>query len=407
MTGTETALDRSAMDRRAVLGLAAAAASAPLAAQAAPAAESKTMPKTAGGRWSDAVIVNALGGVTNPNIGLTRPYGQDPDPKGTINQRLDVDDRVFRDARASGVNAVNVTLGYVSGPSDPFESSVADIGKWDELVRANPDHLLKVFTVGDILKAKTEGKTGLIYGFQNAAQIGAKPERVDIFGDLGVRIIQLTYNPRNVLGDGSMAPENKGLTPLGHEIVERLNARRIMVDLSHSGQQTCLDAARTSTRPISINHTGCRAVADLPRNKTDEELRLVASKGGFVGVYFMPFLKLDGHPHAEDVVAHIEHALNVCGEDHVGIGTDGNITGIDDLEFYKAHLAQEIEERRKTGIGATGERADTYPFVVDLRGVDQFYKLADMLAARGHSTARIEKILGGNFLAFGREIWGA
>jgi membrane dipeptidase len=179
-----------------------------------------------------------------------------------------------------------------------------------------------------------------------------------------------------------------------------------MVDLSHSGERTCLDAIAASEGPISINHTGCRALTDLPRNKTDAELRGVAEKGGFVGIYFMPYLNLSGHAHAEDVVAHIDHAVNVCGEDHVGIGTDGSITAIDDLEAYKADLAAEIAGRAKAGIGATGERADTYPFAVDLRGVDQFRKLASLLKAKGYSTSRIDKILGANFVAFAREIWG-
>src|SRR5262249_34904939 len=158
----------------------------------------------------------------------------------------------------------------------------------------------------------------------------------------------------------------RGLTPFGREVVERLNTNRIMVDLSHSGEHTCLDAARASKQPISINHTGCRALNDLPRDKTDEELRLVASKGGFVGIYFMPFLNKTGHALAADVVAHIDHAVNVCGEDAVGIGTDGTVTAIDDLEAYKAVLAKEHEERRKAGISAAGEGPDTLPFVVDL-----------------------------------------
>ena len=104
--------------------------------------------------------------------------------------------------------------------------------------------------------------------------IGQDPTRVDIFADMGVRIIQLTYNLPNQLGDGAIAPEGRGLTDFGRQVVDRLNARRVMVDLSHSGRQICLDAARYSKQPISINHTGCRALTDLPRNKTDEELRL-------------------------------------------------------------------------------------------------------------------------------------
>ncbi len=349
------------------------------------------------------LIVNALGDLDNPNLALTQPQSDNP----VELDKLDIDDRTLHDAHASGLVAVNVTLGYVSGPAEPFEYTIRTIGTWDQFVRAYPDDVMHVYNAVDILTARDTGKIGLIYGFQNSAMMGTDANRVDIFADLGVRAIQLTYNPANQLGDGSMAPENRGLTPFGRDVVARLNAKHVMVDLSHSGQNTCLDAARASTQPISINHTGCRALADLPRNKTDEELRLVASKGGFVGIFFMPFLTMDGHPGAEDVVAHIEHAINVCGEDHVGIGTDGDTTGIDDLNAYSAHLAKEVADRAKAGIGATGERADTYPFVVDLRGPDQFRKLIGLLKARGHSEARIEKIMGLNFFTFAREVWGA
>jgi membrane dipeptidase len=348
------------------------------------------------------LIVNALGGVENPNLGLTRKQGDNP----VALDELDIDSRALADAHASGVAAVNVTLGYVGGPDEPFEYTIRTIGQWDEAVRGHAADLVKVYTAADMLRAKAEKKIGVIYGFQNAAMVGNDPSRVDIFADLGVRVIQLTYNPANQLGDGSMAPENRGLTDLGHAVIARLNEKRVMVDLSHSGQNTCLDAARASKAPISINHTGCRALTDLPRNKTDEELRLVASKGGFVGIFFMPFLRLDGHPHAEDVVAHIEHAVNVCGEDCVGIGTDGDVTAIDDLGVYAAFLAKQVADRAKSGLGATGERADTYPFVVDLRGVDQFRKLAGLLRARGYNETRIEKIMGRNFLRFATDVWG-
>ena len=354
--------------------------------------------------WRDALIINALGDLDDPNPALSEKPGQRPAVQGSESAVLN--SRAVNDALASGLTAINVTLGYVAGDMEPFEYTIAEIGVWDARLRANAAQFLKVYRVADILRAKSERKIGVIYGFQNAAMIGTNPARVDIFANLGVRVIQLTYNPANQLGDGSMAPENRGLTPLGHDVVARLNANRIMVDLSHSGERTCLDAARASKQPISINHTGCRALNDVPRNKTDEELRLVADKGGFIGIYFMPFLNASGHAKAADVVAHIEHAVNVCGEDHVGIGTDGTVTPIDDLEAYKAHLAAEIAARRAAGISAKGERPDTFPFVVDLRGVGQFRELADRLQKRGYSTARVEKILGRNFLGYAREIWG-
>lgn len=339
------------------------------------------------GHWAEAIIVNALGGL------------EDPNPKPS-------DERVMREAHASGLTAVNLTLGYVFGDGDPFETTVRDIAKTDAQVRGDGKDLLKVWTVADILRAKTEGKIGLIYGFQNTTMLGNDAARVEIFAGLGVRVIQLTYNGPNALGDGSMVAENRGLTPFGHEVIDELNAHRIMVDLSHSGQQICLDAARASKQPVSINHTGCRALVNVPRNKSDEELRLVASKGGFVGIYFMPFLNETSHATADDVVAHIDHAVNVCGEDAVGIGTDGSVSAIDDLKGYMEVLAREHEARVKAGISAPGEGPDTVPFVINLRGVNQFYELADRLQKKGYGAARVEKILGRNFVRYARDIWG-
>jgi membrane dipeptidase len=395
---------RQLMDRRDFVSLTLGAAAG--VAGAANAAASGTAVSGATGDWHNTLIVNALGDLEDPNPapGAQAPPGQRQAVQGV--QALALNERAINDAFASGLNAINITLGYVSGDMEPFEYTISEIARWDTLLRANSGRLLKIYTASDILLAKGEHKIGVIYGFQNAAMVGTDPARVDIFANLGVRVIQLTYNPANTLGDGSMAPENRGLTPLGHAVVERLNANRIMVDLSHSGEKTCLDTARASKQPISINHTGCRALNDVPRNKTDEELRLVATKGGFVGIYFMPFLNPSSHATADDVVAHIEHAVNVCGEDHVGIGTDGPVTAIDDLKAYKTELAAEIAARRAAGISATGERPDSFPFVVDLRGVGQFRELADRLQRRGYTTGRVEKILGRNFLRYAQDIWG-
>lgn len=340
------------------------------------------------------LIVNALGGMDDPN----HPQG---------NLVPDLSPRVLTEAHASGLTAINVTLGYVSGEEDPFELSVRDIAATDALVRKHARDVLKVYTASDIHRAAQERRIGLIYGFQNGAMMGKDPSRVDVFAGLGVRVFQLTYNPANLLGDGSMAPENRGITALGREVIARCNANRVMVDLSHSGERTCLDAALASSQPISINHTGCRALTDLPRNKTDAELRLVAERGGFVGIYFMPFLNPTGHARAADVVAHLDHAVNVCGEDHVGIGTDGSVTQIDDLVAYQAALAKEIAERQAAGISAAGERADTYPFVVDLRGPQQFRDLIALLKGKGWTQARIEKIMGLNFVRYAEAVWGA
>lgn len=360
--------------------------------------------KAFAGSWDKAIIVNALGGLDNPNA--PDDGAESAVARGVRKPRV-LDARTIRDAKASGVTAINCTLGYVAGEGDPFAVSVASIAQYDRMIRDHSGDVTRILTAADILKANQDGKVGLIYGFQNAVMVDGDLERVDVFADLGVRVIQLTYNLANTLGDGAMAPQNRGLTPWGRQVVERLNANRVMVDLSHSGEQTCLEAARVSKQPISINHTGCRALVDLPRNKTDAELKLVADKGGFVGIYFMPFLNKDGKVRAADIVAHIEHAVKVCGEDAVGIGTDGAITQVDDMEAFKVAFAREVADRKARGIGATGEGPETYTFALDMRGPTQFHDLADRLKARGHSTTRIEKILGRNFLRYARDVWGA
>ncbi len=351
----------------------------------------------------DLFVVNMLGGIRNPNI----PRSGGPSQALQGERRTSLDERALADALASGTAAVNTTIGYVAGPRDPFESSVADIARWNRIIRTYPDALLKVWAAADIERAAREGRVGIIQGFQNAAMMGDDARRVGTFAGLGVKIIQLTYNVANQLGHGSMVPENGGLTDFGRDVVAELNATSTLVDLSHSGEQTCLDAIEVSTAPIAITHTGCRAVTDLPRNKTDRELRLVAEGGGIVGIYFMPFLAADGMAVADDVVRHVEHAVQVCGEEHVGIGTDGGTTAYDDMEAAYEAARRDVEQRQAAGIGAAGERAGVVPFIPDLQGPDQFRKLADMLLARGHTSERVERILGLNALRVMREVWGA
>ena len=323
----------------------------------------------------------------------------------TTRRLRSIDARAIRDAHASGTTAINVTLGYVAGLEDPYEFTINDIAEWNRLIRKHQDHLLKVWSVRDILNAKEQGKIGIIFGFQNAASVGNKVERIKTFANLGVRIIQLTYNDHNQLGDGSMVKDDQGLSSTGYETVASMNENKVLVDLSHSGERTCLDAIRASNSPITISHTGCRALSDLPRNKTDKELRLVADKGGVVGIYFMPFLRQDGQPDINDVVRHIEHALNICGENHVGIGTDGDTTDIDDMEKYRTAIGMEVRQRQKNGVSAAGESSNVIPLIPDLMGPTQFQKLADLLSLKGHRVNRIEKILGTNFLSLYSDVW--
>jgi len=342
-------------------------------------------------------IVNSLGD-------LDDSYGPRP-PELDRDPRMMISPGAIRAGLQSGLTAVNITL-----DAETFESCATAIGRYDNFVRNNPATLTKIWTVKDIRDTKASKRIGLIYGVQNTTMLGDKAERVDMFADLGLRIVQLTYNSLNRVGGGSMAPGNPGLTPFGREVIERLNDRRIVVDLSHSGQRICLDAVRASKQPIAITHTGCKEVADSPRSKTDEELRLVAERGGYVGIYWVMYLSRRKGREADidDVVAHIEHAIKVCGEDHVGIGTDYGVAPLNpDRAIQSAPWAKMVSERAKAGVAAPGEYPDVLPYAQGLTGPGQFQALADRLASRGHPVRRIEKILGQNFMRYLGDIWGA
>jgi membrane dipeptidase len=345
------------------------------------------------------MVINGLGGLWNPN---TPRVDQSGKPSALV-----LDKRTIDDALSSGLAALCITLGNSdtdAGKEGEFEATVEDIARWIAAITAD-DRLVKVNKVSDILRAWQERKIGVIFGFQNMAMVGDRLQRVDTFADLGVKCFQLTYNSVNQLGGGSLAAGDPPLTAFGRQVIDRINAKNGMVDLSHSGHQTCLDAARYSSRPISINHTGCRVLSDSPRNKTDEELKLVASKGGFVGIYLMNFLSVGRRFTGDDVAAHIDHAIKVCGEDHVGIGTDGGTTGIDDIGAYMEGYAKFVEKRRALGIAAPGEDPKIPRFSADLNGPHQFAVIAEKMANKGYKSAVIEKVMSGNYLRFAREIW--
>ncbi|MEP6939052.1 MAG: membrane dipeptidase [Rudaea sp.] len=310
------------------------------------------------------------------------------------------------DAKKSGLCAVNVTVSGVGSYAKNYNETIRNIGFWNAQVAAHPDRLLQVRNVADLDAAHCSGRLGLIYGFQDATPMGEELDRVDVFRDLGVRIFQLTYNRRNLVGDGCLEPGNAGLSTFGRKLVEKLNTTKSLIDLSHAGERTTLEAADASKGPIAISHTGCAALAALPRNKTDRELKAVADKGGYVGIYLMPFLRSKGQPMAADLIAHVEHAIDVCGEDHVGIGSDGVISPVAVTPEFRKKFADEVNDRRKRGISAPGEDPDVYTFIPDLNQADRFVRIAELLASRKHSQARIDKVLGGNFARLLGDVWG-
>ncbi|WP_394841686.1 dipeptidase [Pendulispora brunnea] len=362
-------------------------------ANAQPSTSSATTPKKPRGRFDDAILIDALG-----TIGRDEWSPSKGDP--LIAQDLN-------DAARSGITAINITVDDPTEDANVFDATTKTIATFQREIAAHPEVLAAVRNGAELRAAKTSRKLGIIFGFQGSAVLGPKLEHFDTFRGLGVRIMQLTYNVRTLLGDGCLEPGNAGLSILGRQAVERMNAARVLIDLSHCGQRTTADAIEASKGPVAITHTGCAALANRPRNKRDEEMKRCADKGGFVGIYFMPFLRMQGQSTSADVMAHLEHAIKVCGEDHVGIGTDGTTSPIDlTSEAYLREHRRWVEERIKKGIAAPGEAADIHFLCPDLNTPQRFQTLGEMLLARGHGEARVRKLLGGNFARIFGEVCG-
>jgi membrane dipeptidase len=348
---------------------------------------------SATGVYRNAIVIDGLGG-----------FGNSKNPPGAP-----LTDANVQDVRDSGITCVHTTILPVGStpPDSAFTEAVIGIGYYENEIDRHPDVFTRVRRAADITAAKQAGRCGIVYGFQDAVAFETDLSRLDELYRLGIRIVQVTYNRRNLLGDGCLEPANAGLSKAGIEAVAKMNELGILVDLSHCGRQTAADAIKASKKPVAFTHTGSAALNDHPRNRTDAELRAVAEKGGVSGIYFMPFLSEGKQPAAADVIRHLEHMIDVSGEDHVSIGTDGSVSAeVLDDEFKKI-FADFAKRRREAGIAAPGESETSYLFANELNTPRRFETLAGMLSSRGHSDARIEKLLGKNLVRVFGDTWRA
>jgi membrane dipeptidase len=347
--------------------------------------------RSASGWYDRAIVIDALGGIGDP-------YSPE--------EQLRLGDRAWKEMVETGVTVVRDTVMPVGNVTDPWAEYQKDVSTKQDIVNANPDRLILIQSAADILKAKREKKFGMLIGTQDTSMVGPELDRLAQMKKDGVMTVQLTYNNRNLSGDGSLEPANAGLSKLGRATIERIEAEKLLLDLSHGGARTMAEGTAHAKRPLVISHTAARALTDHPRNTSDETIKAVADKGGVVGVYFMPFLTLDSHPKGEDLLRHVEHVANVAGEDHVGIGTDnGPLPQLMGAEA-KEKIRKWALERIKAGIAAPGEGVDVFPMVEDYNSVDRYRRFAADLQKRGWSEARLEKLMGGNFLRVYRDAWG-
>jgi membrane dipeptidase len=304
--------------------------------------------------------------------------------------------------RGSGVTVMKSTIG---GYNDTMEVTTEEIAFYQQLIEVHPDVFMQVRRPSDFATAKRENKVGIIFSFEGVGMLQGKTERIELFRHLGVRVMQLSYNNTSEFGSGVMvAADSAGLTELGRAAVAKMNELGVAIDLSHANPATTRDAMAASTRPVLMTHGGCSAVHAHPRNKTDEQLRALAEKGGVIGIYDLPYLTASPRqPEVKDYVDHMAHALTVCGEDHVGIGSDQSVqpfdTSPDGLEDFR-----KIEEQRHAA-GVAAPEEDRPLYVVGLNVPNRCEIIAGSLLERGYPARVTEKILGSNFVRAFSEIW--
>lgn len=306
-----------------------------------------------------------------------------------------------RDARRyleSGIHVFHIAVG-IGGP-EAYQQTLLFFSRWNGLIAGNDHVMMRIDSAGDFTRVKGAGKIGILPGLQNSDHF-RRPDDVELFWGLGQRVSQLTYNSRNLIGNGSTERRDEGLSDFGIAIVERMNRVGMVVDVSHSGDRTTLDAVEASAQPVLFTHSNCRALAPgHPRCKTDEAIRAMAAKGGVMGITGVRmFVKNDEPTTAEHVLDHFDHVRKLVGTEHLGVGSDIDLDGYDDMP-------PEINRRLRAGYkGSYGFRDK-----IDVEGLDhpkRMFDLTEGLIRRRYSDEEILGVLGGNFIRVLGQIWGA
>jgi membrane dipeptidase len=305
-------------------------------------------------------------------------------------------EQAAKDFLASGITGFHNAVG-IGGPT-ARDQALTFFAIWNNFVARNTHVFVTVDKVADLVRAKTTGKCAVIMGLQNADHF-LRPDDVKFFYELGQRCAQLTYNSQNRIGSGSTERVDGGITDFGVGIIQAMNTAGMLIDVSHSGPRTTLDAIELSPEPIAITHSNCRALLDHPRLKTDEAIKALARKGGVMGITGVRnFLTKVEPTTIAAVVDHIDHVRNLVGIEHVGIGTDSDLWGYDDTS---PKMQAQLRAAYK----------DSYAFreKIDTDGFDHPLKMFDLteeLIRRRYSDANITAVLGGNFQRLLTATWG-
>ncbi|HEX6415317.1 MAG TPA: dipeptidase [Burkholderiales bacterium] len=301
---------------------------------------------------------------------------------------------IFEDMRRGGLSAANCTCSIWEG----FRATMDNVARWKGWFREHSDLITQVTTSADIARAKREGKTGIILGWQNLTGIEDQIGYLQLFKELGVGIMQIAYNTQNLVGTGCYESRDGGLSDFGHEVIAEMNRLGILCDLSHVGAKTSEDVIKASKKPVAYTHCLPGALKAHPRNKSDEQLRFIVERGGFVGVtMFPPFLRRGTESTVDDYVEAIEYVIQLCGEDQVGFGTD--FTQGYDRKFFEWITHDKGYARKLTEFGEIVNPAG-------IREIKDYPNLTAAMQKRGWKESRIRKVMGENWVRLLKEVWG-
>jgi len=225
---------------------------------------------------------------------------------------------VLMEIREGGVHGINATCAVWEETLE----TLRNIGDWKILQRENPDLFRIATSAQEIRDAADRGEVSVVLGFQNTSPFGQDYSMVEVFWDLGVRIAQLTYNIQNFVGGACYDPQDSGLTRFGSIVVSEMNRVGMLIDLSHVGNRTSLDAVHASSKPVAITHANPLWFADTPRNKPDEVINAVAERGGVIGACLYPNVIGGKETTQEEFCKMVVRLVDQVGIEHVGLGSD-------------------------------------------------------------------------------------
>jgi membrane dipeptidase len=342
-------------------------------------------------------VTSATAAATILPLGSTRLFAANPQRGDTLimdamgELRTIYDANLLQQMLDSGMDSITITLCDPKPVgAEALELAVDSLLEYDRYIAANPAQLLKATSVVDIDAARASGRLAVFYLYQNMVQFGADLDRVDMFYAMGLRSCQLTYNERNLAGVGCREEgDNGGLTDFGRELIDRMNGRGMIVDLSHANMPTMLDAIEHSAAPVHVSHTGCNDLYPHARNTSDRNLRALADRGGVVGIcQLRPFLTASKTGNLNTYFDHIDHAVNVAGVEAVCIGSDRDHRVIEMSDEYLAELRSEE--------GSQVVNQELPYFIDELNGPGRMTVVWEGLVERGYASADVERIMGTN-----------